>query len=434
MEYENGVIRLENSEGRQWQLSQVEKPRLSFAFDGLSVTREHALRRVGGAVQPLNKRELEEVASFISRQTPPSKQKQIATDLKIFAYGLVNSAVTQLGYDNPLHVMMTGREGSADLRASEARHVLDYIDTVWNAFHALTAQVEATPDDELKAFNDYANMMPMIPKADHFRKPRAHVNGKATNGATHAETAAAGGPVNGAGSHFNLVNVEAASAANAMPVPAEMAGRPVRLEMAAAGVADFSSILDRAFVFDDVVGTAQLRLFEEWALQTPHWMLTNSSHSKDGTAKHRIWGASFIEPWRRNGWAGLPPVLFSMIATLLQKLDVTIIEPEYIGLNGQSKDQVASMHTDCEHDSPDDLSILFYLGERTDGDLLLYDKDDHDRLLHRIAYVPNRVVAFDGSVPHQALAPSDDKFRMSLIIRGKYKPGFSDLIPARRSA
>ncbi len=33
MEYEAGVIRLENSEGRQWQLSQVEKPRLSFAFD-----------------------------------------------------------------------------------------------------------------------------------------------------------------------------------------------------------------------------------------------------------------------------------------------------------------------------------------------------------------------------------------------------------------
>ncbi len=47
-----------------------------------------ALRRVGGSVQALSKRELEEVASFVSRQTPPSKQKQIATDLKVFAYGL----------------------------------------------------------------------------------------------------------------------------------------------------------------------------------------------------------------------------------------------------------------------------------------------------------------------------------------------------------
>lgn len=367
----------------------------------------------------------------MSRQTPPSKQKQIATDLKVFAYGLVNSAVTQLGYDNPLHVMMTGREGSTDLRAPEARHVLDYVDTVWNAFHALVAQVEATSDDELKAFNDYANMMPMIPKADHFRAARAQVNGKAANGAAHGDGVLGSGPVNGAGSR---AHVEAAPAAKAAPVPAELAGRPVHLETVPTGAADFSIILDRAFVFDNVVGAAQLRLFEEWALQTPHWMLTNSSHSKDGIAKHRIWGASFIEQWRRGGWAGLPPVLFSMIATLFQKLDVTIIEPEYIGLNGQSKDQVASMHTDCEHDSPDDLSILFYLGEETDGDLLLYDKDDHDRLLHRVAYQPNRVVAFDGSVPHQALAPADDKFRMSLIIRGKYKAGFSNLIPARKPA
>ncbi len=29
-------------------------------------------------------------------------------------------------------------------------------------------------------------------------------------------------------------------------------------------------------------------------------------------------------------------------------------------------------------------SISFYLGEETDGDLLFYDKDDHDRLLHRV--------------------------------------------------
>jgi len=85
------------------------------------------------------------------------------------------------------------------------------------------------------------------------------------------------------------------------------------------------------------------------------------------------------------------------------------------------------MHADCAMDSPDDLSILVYLGEDTTGDLILYDKKDHTRELHRIAFRPNRLVAFDGSIPHQALAPDDDKFRMSVIIRGKYRCGSSDL-------
>jgi len=40
--------------------------------------------------------------------------------------------------------------------------------------------------------------------------------------------------------------------------------------------------------------------------------------------------------------------------------------------------------------------------------------------IDRIAYRPNRVVAADGSIPHAARAPSDDKFRMSVIVRGAY--------------
>lgn len=424
MEYENGALRIENAEGRQWQIPRVEKPRLSFAFDALSVTREHALRRVGGTVQPLNKHELEEVAAFIGRQTPPSRQSQMANDLKVFSHGLANSVVAQLGYDNLLHVTIAGRNGSTDLKAAEARQVLDYIDTVWNAYHALAAQLDATADDDIKPLNEYANMMPM-PKLSHFREAGRVQRSGTVNGTTHVAAVSAASSINAASAPAAVASVDLMVAE---PAPAGSAGRPVSLEVVAPGEADFSTIVDRCFVLDNVVSVAQLRLFEEWAMQSPHWMLTNSSHSRDGVAKHRIWGASFIEQWRGGGWAGLPPVLFSMIVTLFQKVGVTIPEPEYIGLNGQSKDQLASMHTDCEHDSPNDLSILFYLGERTDGDLLLYDKADHSRLLHRIAYQPNRVVAFDGSVPHQALAPTDGQFRMSLIVRGKYKPGFSQLI------
>ena len=40
------------------------------------------------------------------------------------------------------------------------------------------------------------------------------------------------------------------------------------------------------------------------------------------------------------------------------------------------------------------------IGEDTDGDLLLYNKNDRRQLIDRIAFRPNRVVAADGSIPH----------------------------------
>jgi hypothetical protein len=197
--------------------------------------------------------------------------------------------------------------------------------------------------------------------------------------------------------------------------------RTVTVDAATPGTADLSRVLDRAVVLDDFFAGTQIQQLEQWALQTPHWMLTNSAHDEQGRARHRIWGASYIQPLRRNGWPGLPPILFSAVATMFQKLGVMITGPEYIGLNGQSRGQDGSTHVDCAHDAADQLSLLIYVGEDTDGDLILYDKDDPERQTGRISFRPNRVVALDGSIPHAARAPSDDKFRMSVIVRGVYR-------------
>jgi hypothetical protein len=184
---------------------------------------------------------------------------------------------------------------------------------------------------------------------------------------------------------------------------------------------DLSHIVDRVLVFDDFFSRTQLLLVEQWALTTPHWMLTNSVYDTLGNARHRIWGASYIQAWRRNGWPGLPPVLFSTLATVFQKLGVGFTEPEYIGLNGQSRGQDASIHVDCARDAKNQISILVYIGEDTNGDLLLYEREDRGQLMGRVSFRPNRVVAMDGSIPHQACPPSDGKFRMSIIVRGAYQ-------------
>lgn len=187
------------------------------------------------------------------------------------------------------------------------------------------------------------------------------------------------------------------------------------------GDADFSRIVDRVFVFDDLFSSTQLLLLERWALETPHWMLNNIVSDAEGRNQHRIWGASYIEAWKERGWPALPPTFFSAVTLVFRKLGVTITTAQYVGLNGQLHMQDASMHTDCERDAPDQLSILIYIGEDTDGDLLLFDKNDSENVLDRIAFRPNRIVAFDGSIPHRALAPTDDKFRVSAIVRGEYR-------------
>ena len=171
LEYEAGTLHVENAEGLRWQLTGVEKPQFTFAYDALSVSNQRALRRVGATLQPLTEGEVRQVVAFMEQLRPPpwaTFQKQITTDLRAFARGLISSVVTQLGYDGLLDVMITGRSGSTDLYAEEARRVLTYVDSVWNAFHALAAQIENTPKEELKTVKEYADMMPFPPQIGYF--------------------------------------------------------------------------------------------------------------------------------------------------------------------------------------------------------------------------------------------------------------------------
>ena len=98
--------------------------------------------------------------------------------------------------------------------------------------------------------------------------------------------------------------------------------RTIAVEAPARCGTDLACVIDRVFVFDDFFSRTQLLLVEQWALKTPHWMLTNSVYDSLGNAQHRIWGASYIQAWQRSGWPGLPPVLFSTLATVFQKLGV----------------------------------------------------------------------------------------------------------------
>jgi hypothetical protein len=140
-EYENRVLRVENAEGLRWQLADADKPPFAFNYDALYMSKERVLRRVGSHVHPLTEGEISQV---------------------------INSVMTQLEYDGLLDVMITGREGSSDLYAEEARRVLSYIDSLWNAFYGLAAQIKNTQKVELQTVKEYADMMPFPPAIDYF--------------------------------------------------------------------------------------------------------------------------------------------------------------------------------------------------------------------------------------------------------------------------
>ena len=171
LEYENGILRVENAEGLRWQLADAQKPHLGFDYDVLSVSGERALRRVGPSVHPLAESEVGQVRAFVEQLRPPpwaTFQKQIIADLRALARGLIGSVVAQLEYDGLLDVMITGRPGSSDLYAEEARRVLTYADSVWNAYHGLAAQIDGTPREELRSVKEYAEMMPFPPPMECF--------------------------------------------------------------------------------------------------------------------------------------------------------------------------------------------------------------------------------------------------------------------------
>jgi hypothetical protein len=170
IEYEAGTLHVENALGLRWQLNDV-KPEFSFSYDALSVTEQHAVRRLRGSVYPLEEAEGEEVRNFVRALSPPAGitlQRQIMVDLRAFAHGLIHSVITRLEYEGLLDVMITAREGSTDIYAEEARRVLTYVDAVWNAYYGLAAQIRNTPEADLTSAKDYAGTMPFPPAMEHF--------------------------------------------------------------------------------------------------------------------------------------------------------------------------------------------------------------------------------------------------------------------------
>lgn len=108
---------------------------------------------------------------------------------------------------------------------------------------------------------------------------------------------------------------------------------------------------------------------------------------------------------------------------------------QYMGLNSQTQGLHGTTHADCEPEDEWNLSFLYYTNKFWEkhwgGPLRIYDamqqglhgRDNHikNHQIAEIEFKANRLVMFDGRIPHGADAPTPEArymSRKSIVVRG----------------
>jgi hypothetical protein len=107
-----------------------------------------------------------------------------------------------------------------------------------------------------------------------------------------------------------------------------------------------------------------------------------------------------------------------------------------MGTNSQTQGLEGTTHADCQKDDEWNLSFLYYYNsywnEEWGGDLRFYDdvpqhgrmgREEHikNHQIGSVEFVPNRLIMFDGRIPHGADAPNSKARymdRRSIVLRG----------------
>ena len=181
--------------------------------------------------------------------------------------------------------------------------------------------------------------------------------------------------------------------------------------------------------------------FDQWICSKGIWSKTNqvNSNSPTGLPHHSLWGCSFF----RSDYEveqGLENSDTYCVKYLSRRLETEFgfmwNRFQYAGMNSQTMGQEGTTHSDCQDEDEWNISFLYYTNRfwnpHWGGVLRLYD-DSYQQGLdgrkehiknHQIAEIdfkPNRLLMFDGRIPHGADAPHPKARyidRRSMVIRG----------------
>lgn len=198
--------------------------------------------------------------------------------------------------------------------------------------------------------------------------------------------------------------------------------------------------LDKVYVIDNYLSTTLHHWIDKRLTNSLIWAKTNqvNSRNKTGLPHHSFWGASFyrefeeVEHGMDNMDIAMPKWFNRKIQT---DFEFQWIRFQYMGLNSQTQGLHGTTHSDCKDEDDWNLSFLYYYNRYWNpswgGTLRFYDspqqglegRDEHIKN-HQIAEVhfkPNRLLMFDGRIPHGADAPSPKARyidRRSIVLRG----------------
>ncbi len=200
--------------------------------------------------------------------------------------------------------------------------------------------------------------------------------------------------------------------------------------------------LDKVYVLDDYLEQTLHHFLDKQISTQPTWSKTNSVRgaSKTGLPHHQFWGTSFFRGGKNGEIVRDTPKEYTYLAQWFNRKIQTDfgfkwVRFQYMGTNSQTMGQHGTTHPDCDDRDDFNLSFLYYYNtfwnKNWGGTLRFYDKHqqgldgrDEHILNHQIAEVefkPNRLLMFDGRIPHGADAPNDSARyadRRSIVLRG----------------
>ena len=199
--------------------------------------------------------------------------------------------------------------------------------------------------------------------------------------------------------------------------------------------------LDKVYVIDNYLEQSLHHFLNQQITNMPTWSKTNSvrGQSKTGLPHHQFWGSSFFTAKNGNMVEDIPKKYTYMAKYLNDKIQTDFgfawERFQYMGLNSQTQGLHGTTHSDCSDEDEWNLSFLYYTNtfwsKHWGGPLRIYDemqqglhgRNDHikNHQIAEIEFVPNRLVVFDGRIPHGADAPTPEARyidRKSIVIRG----------------
>lgn len=200
--------------------------------------------------------------------------------------------------------------------------------------------------------------------------------------------------------------------------------------------------LDKVYVIDNYLGSELHHWVDSEISTAPIWNKGNrvqNHSSKTGLPYHELWGASFLQGVDQRVSDECPPRWAQMPKWFNRRVQKDFgfmwERFQYMGTNSQTSGQHGTCHADCQQEDDFGLSFLYYTNKWWNpmwgGDLCFYDTMVHgeigteefkeQHMIGSVEFKPNRLLMFDGRIPHGANAPhplSKWADRKSIVLRG----------------